>query len=256
MAIPVETDRVTRAEPAPAAGVLAAVPAPAAKKPDRETAEVAPDSAAAPATPSDPVTDTDDLVFRPHAYQGREVVVTGSVVRLLGLYRLKSESGQNSIVIDTDALSRADRAKLHAAIEKAGFLGQVRARITGRVGRQTPVTFELEASELALEGAVAGSSEPPGAELEPAFEEPPLALLDPVEPPAPTAGSSRWAEPDESGGAGAPGADLEGRGSGEVVAAPVYHQPQPAYVPTCYRDTVWRRLPDGRIQTGTRTRCY
>ena len=38
--------------------------------------------------------------------------------------------------------------------------------------------------------------------------------------------------------------------------APVYYQPAPAYVPTCYQDNVWRRLPDGRIQTGIRTRCY
>ncbi len=38
--------------------------------------------------------------------------------------------------------------------------------------------------------------------------------------------------------------------------APVYYRPAPAYVPTCYQDNVWRRLPDGRIQTGTRTRCY
>ncbi len=39
-------------------------------------------------------------------------------------------------------------------------------------------------------------------------------------------------------------------------SAPAYYQPAPAYVPTCYQDKVWRRLPDGRIQTGTRTRCY
>ncbi len=38
--------------------------------------------------------------------------------------------------------------------------------------------------------------------------------------------------------------------------APVYYRPAPAYVPTCYQDEVWRRLPDGRIQTGSRTRCY
>ncbi len=31
-----------------------------------------------------------------------------------------------------------------------------------------------------------------------------------------------------------------------------YYQP----APTCYQDEVWRRLPDGRIQTGVRTRCY
>ena len=35
-----------------------------------------------------------------------------------------------------------------------------------------------------------------------------------------------------------------------------YYPPQPAYVPACYQDQVWRRLPDGRIQTGIRTRCY
>jgi len=39
-------------------------------------------------------------------------------------------------------------------------------------------------------------------------------------------------------------------------APQVYYRPAPAYVPTCYQDRVWRRLPDGRIQTGTRTRCY
>ncbi len=38
--------------------------------------------------------------------------------------------------------------------------------------------------------------------------------------------------------------------------APVYFQSPPAYVPTCFEDKVWRRLSDGRIQTGTRTRCY
>ncbi len=39
-------------------------------------------------------------------------------------------------------------------------------------------------------------------------------------------------------------------------APPVYYRPAPAYVPTCYQDEVWRRLPDGRVQTGIRTRCY
>ncbi len=38
--------------------------------------------------------------------------------------------------------------------------------------------------------------------------------------------------------------------------APVYYRPAPVYVPTCYQDKVWRRLPDGSIQTGIRTRCY
>lgn len=35
-----------------------------------------------------------------------------------------------------------------------------------------------------------------------------------------------------------------------------YYQPAPSYRPTCVNDEVWRRLPDGRIQTGVRTRCY
>ncbi len=36
--------------------------------------------------------------------------------------------------------------------------------------------------------------------------------------------------------------------------APVVYAP--AYRPTCYRDRVYRYLPDGRIQWGIRTRCY
>jgi hypothetical protein len=46
---------------------------------------------------------------------------------------------------------------------------------------------------------------------------------------------------------------------GSVLSRPYYYQPAPAYyqpAPTCYQDEVWRRLPDGRIQTGIRTRCY
>ncbi len=39
-------------------------------------------------------------------------------------------------------------------------------------------------------------------------------------------------------------------------APPVYYQPAPAYLPTCYQEKAWRRLPDGRIQTGIWTRCY
>ena len=42
----------------------------------------------------------------------------------------------------------------------------------------------------------------------------------------------------------------------KYFAPPVNYRPAPAYVPTCYQDKVWRRLSDGRIQTGTRTRCY
>lgn len=42
---------------------------------------------------------------------------------------------------------------------------------------------------------------------------------------------------------------------------PVYYAPPPVYyvaprAPYCVQDEVYRYLPDGRIQWGTRTRCY
>ncbi len=46
---------------------------------------------------------------------------------------------------------------------------------------------------------------------------------------------------------------------GSWLSRPYYYQPAPTYyqpAPTCYQDEVWRRLPDDRIQTGVRTRCY
>jgi uncharacterized membrane protein YgcG len=72
------------------------------------------------------------------------------VVQFFWEYRLKSETGQNKIVIDVDGLNQADRAKLDAAIKRAGFFGRVRARIHGRIERQTSATFELAATELLL----------------------------------------------------------------------------------------------------------
>ncbi len=36
--------------------------------------------------------------------------------------------------------------------------------------------------------------------------------------------------------------------------APVYYAPRRA--PNCHQDRVYRYLPDGRIQWGTRTHCY
>ncbi len=46
---------------------------------------------------------------------------------------------------------------------------------------------------------------------------------------------------------------------GSLLSRPYNYQPAPTYyrpAPGCYQDEVWRRLPDGRIQTGVRTRCY
>jgi len=96
------------------------------------------------------IEDTDDLVSRPYNYQGRQLVVTGSVVQFFWEYRLKSKSGQKNIVIDVDGLNQSDRAKLDAAIDRAGFFGRVRARIHGRIARQTSANFELAATKLAL----------------------------------------------------------------------------------------------------------
>jgi hypothetical protein len=96
------------------------------------------------------VEDTDDLVSRPYNYQGRQLMVAGSVVRFFWEYRLKSKSGQKTIVIDVDGLNQSDRAKLDAAIDRAGIFGRVRARIHGRIERQNSAAFELVATELVL----------------------------------------------------------------------------------------------------------
>jgi tetratricopeptide (TPR) repeat protein len=188
-------------------------------------------------TPNSPARDVDDLIFRPHSYNGRQVVVTGAVVHLLWDYRLKAETGQNSIAIDVDGLSPANRARLESAIEEAGLLGQIRARIRGTVRRQTPATFELAASELTLIETV-----PTGG-----------AALNPDPDPDLDEASPR-VDPIDSG---APLVQTNGHvGPGDSTAASARYQPAPAYVPTCFQDAVWRRLSDGRIQTGTRTRCY
>jgi hypothetical protein len=49
---------------------------------------------------------------------------------------------------------------------------------------------------------------------------------------------------------------------GSFLSAPRYYAPPPVYYPPpppprqCYQDQVYRYLPDGRIQWGTRTTCY
>ena len=94
------------------------------------------------------IPDVDDLVTEPHDYQGRDVEVTGSVVRLFNRYRLRSETGPNTIVLDIDGIRPGDRAKLEAAIEEASLLVPLRARIKGKVERQSSSDFSLVASEL------------------------------------------------------------------------------------------------------------
>jgi hypothetical protein len=67
-------------------------------------AEIEAAPATSPAAPTPAGQDIDDLVFRPHAYAGRQVELTGSVVYLMWDYRLKSETGQNSLVVNIDGL--------------------------------------------------------------------------------------------------------------------------------------------------------
>jgi uncharacterized membrane protein YgcG len=293
MTIPMEADQPTSEETILTSETLERIETPqrALVEPREATAKTeAATAAPASVTPKNSVRDVDDLIFKPHNYRGREVVVTGSVIHLLWDYRLKAETGQNSIVIDVDGLSPANRAMLDAAIERAGLLGQVRARVKGRVRRQTPATFELAATELTLIGIVPTADEALSSNLDPDFGEvaPPVVPVDPVEPLAETNGSSiRTPSGDgdrasatainsnggglggasgggnsssssgSSGDSGGPGGGTSGgRNHSAPTAAPVYSQSAPAYVPACYQDAVWRRLPDGRIQTGTRTRCY
>ncbi|MDX1424574.1 MAG: tetratricopeptide repeat protein [Kiloniellales bacterium] len=197
--------------------------------------------------------DADDVVFHPHAYQGREVVVSGAVVHLLGRYRLRSDSGQNSLVVNVEALSPADRARLQDAIREAGFLGEVAARITGRVERQSPITFQLTAREVIL-GAPGRGASGQGAAARGAAA---------PEDPAPGAVGRRGETPEPGLGAAGtpvvllePGDPAETPRAAEKSPAPVYAQPASTRAPRCVRDRVWRRLADGRIQTGVRTRCY
>lgn len=127
--------------------------------PDRgEPAEVVPVVPVAPVAPVVPVApgasvaaaEVDDLVLKPELYLGRDVVVTGAVVRLFNRYRLRSEDGLSTIVIDVGALPARERAALDGAFERASLLDHVRARIEGRVEREASATFQLAARGLAL----------------------------------------------------------------------------------------------------------
>jgi len=92
----------------------------------------------------------DELLLEPGDHVGQEVVVTGSVVWLLWRYRLQSESGPGSLVIDVDGLQSTDQTVLKKAMEEVGLLGQVRARIKGIIERRGDATYHLAASEVVL----------------------------------------------------------------------------------------------------------
>ncbi len=194
----VEASRPSTQEAAPSLEILAdfRVPplAPAAAREESARVEVA---VATPATarPEELFEDADDLVLNPADYQGRQVAVAGPVGYVFWDYRLVAESGRNSIVIDIDRLSQADRDKLDAAIDEAGYLGEVRARIKGTVEPQflrhlqlgstrwsvRSAIFQLAATELSLGevGASDGKSLGPGSD--PDFDEA-TSLVVPVYP--------------------------------------------------------------------------
>ena len=104
----------------------------------------------AAAGPEGPGQTIDDLFLEPQVYEGRDVTVTGSVIELLSRYRLRSETGPNTIVIDIDGLPPAVRSAFSAALAEAGPLRGVRARIMGKVERGDAAAFHLAASELVL----------------------------------------------------------------------------------------------------------
>jgi len=92
----------------------------------------------------------DDLLLEPGDHVGHEVVVTGSVVWLLWRYRLQSDNGSGSMVIDVNSLQSTDQTVLKKAMKEVGLLGQVRARIKGIIERQGEQSYRLAASELVL----------------------------------------------------------------------------------------------------------
>lgn len=94
--------------------------------------------------------DVDALLAAPETYRGRAIVVTGALVRLFNRYRLKSEAGANTIVIDINGLRPAERTKLDAAIEAASLLVPVRAQIRGTVEGQSATGYRLVASDMKL----------------------------------------------------------------------------------------------------------
>jgi len=94
--------------------------------------------------------DVDSLLAAPHDYRGRDIVVTGALVRLFNRYRLRSDDGAKTIVIDIDKIQPSARAKLEAAMAEASLLMPVLARVKGRVEPLSPAGYRLVASDLQL----------------------------------------------------------------------------------------------------------
>jgi chemotaxis protein histidine kinase CheA len=143
-----------RREPAPAAPAAqpeptAAAGATGATEPTDRTAATGTTEAPASSAPPQRI-DVDSLVADPGRFDTRRVVVTGSLLRLLQHYRLQSESGVRTLVVEVDGLDRDQHRKLRDAIAGAGLVGSVRARISGTVARGGAQAYRLIASDVAL----------------------------------------------------------------------------------------------------------
>jgi hypothetical protein len=93
----------------------------------------------------------DALVKNPGKFDGQEVVVTGTVTRMLGAYRLQSNSEQNTIVLDVEQARRADQIVLEQALSAVGFGNSVRVQAQGLV-EQSFTTSRLVTSDLIVLG--------------------------------------------------------------------------------------------------------
>ena len=104
----------------------------------------------APEMMSDTI-EVDELVQRPGRFDGQEVVVTGTVARMAGAYRLQSGSRQNTIVLDIERARRADQIALEQALEKVSFDHSVWVQAHGVV-EQSGTTSRLLATDLIVLG--------------------------------------------------------------------------------------------------------
>ena len=91
----------------------------------------------------------DDVIADPAKFKGQAVVVSGTLVKLLGEYRLQSSSGQKAMNVDVTKIRRADQIALETALNKAGTFGSVKVQVHGTV-EQGVVAYKLAASELLL----------------------------------------------------------------------------------------------------------
>jgi hypothetical protein len=99
--------------------------------------------------PAEDTVEVDNLVENAGRFVGEEVVVTGTVVRFLGAYRLQSSSAQNTIVLDVGQARRADQIALEQALAEAGIGKSVRVQVRGEVERSL-VTSRLVAEDLSM----------------------------------------------------------------------------------------------------------